>query len=161
MGISCMTTQEDQTSVLGQPRWVGWGERWEGGSRRREHLYIYGQVMLIYGRNQRHVINNYPPNKNKYFLKEKDIFFGVSSRCCRSSQNQSASASLASVVWAQTYVTLNGQPRKRIQIILSFLRLLPNIEFQTFIFFSEIFAHRSRHNRHLNQIHSFLPILVH
>ena len=24
------------------PRGVGWGERWEGGSRRRGHVYTYG-----------------------------------------------------------------------------------------------------------------------
>ena len=31
MGIFCMT-QETQTGTLYQPRGVGWGERWEGGS---------------------------------------------------------------------------------------------------------------------------------
>ena len=45
---------------------------------------------------------------------EKDIFFGISRRCCRSSYNQSSSTSLASMVGAQTWITvmLNGLPWK-------------------------------------------------
>ena len=31
-GICCMS-QEIQTGALCQPRGVGWGERWEGGSK--------------------------------------------------------------------------------------------------------------------------------
>ena len=34
----CLRTQ---IGAWYQPRGVGWGERWEGGSRRREHMYIY------------------------------------------------------------------------------------------------------------------------
>ena len=41
MGICCMT-QGTQTGALYQPRGVGWGERWEGGSRGRGHMYAYG-----------------------------------------------------------------------------------------------------------------------
>ena len=37
---------------LWQPRGVGWGERWEGGSRGRGHMHTYGWTMLMYGRNQ-------------------------------------------------------------------------------------------------------------
>ena len=33
--------QETQTSALHQPR-VGWGGRWEGGSKGREYMYTYG-----------------------------------------------------------------------------------------------------------------------
>ena len=32
MGICCMA-QETQTGALYQPRGVGWGGRWEGGSK--------------------------------------------------------------------------------------------------------------------------------
>ena len=35
MGIYCMA-QETQTGALYQPRWVGWGGRWEGGSKERD-----------------------------------------------------------------------------------------------------------------------------
>ena len=41
MGICCMS-QETQTGSLYQPRGVGWGERWEGGSRGRGYMYTYG-----------------------------------------------------------------------------------------------------------------------
>ena len=34
--------QETQTSALYQPRAVGWGGRWEGGSKGREYMYTYG-----------------------------------------------------------------------------------------------------------------------
>ena len=41
MGI-CSMAQETQTGVLIQPRGIGWGEIWEGGSKGREHMYTYG-----------------------------------------------------------------------------------------------------------------------
>ena len=41
MGICCVA-QETQTGALYQPRWVGWGERWEGGSKGRVYMYTYG-----------------------------------------------------------------------------------------------------------------------
>ena len=34
--------------------WVGWGGRWEGGSRGRGHMYAYGWFMLMYGRNKQY-----------------------------------------------------------------------------------------------------------
>ena len=34
--------QETQTGALCQPRGVGWGGRWEGGSKGREYIYTYG-----------------------------------------------------------------------------------------------------------------------
>ena len=40
-GISCMA-QETQTRALYQPRGVGWGQRWEGVSKGRGYMYIYG-----------------------------------------------------------------------------------------------------------------------
>ena len=41
MGIFCMA-QETQTGALFQPREVGWGGGWEGGSKGRGHMYTYG-----------------------------------------------------------------------------------------------------------------------
>ena len=41
MGICCMT-QETQTGVLYQPRGVGLGGRWEGGSKGQAYMYTYG-----------------------------------------------------------------------------------------------------------------------
>ena len=69
-------------------------------------------------------------------LRWKGHFFSVSSRrSCRSSQSCSTSASLASVVRAQTWitVTLNGLPWKWVKIILSFLRLHSSTAFQTLL----------------------------
>ena len=40
MGIFCMA-QETQTGALYQPRGVGWGEGWEGGSKGRGHIYTF------------------------------------------------------------------------------------------------------------------------
>ena len=33
--------KETQTGALSQPRGVGWGGRWEGGSKGRGYVYIY------------------------------------------------------------------------------------------------------------------------
>ena len=41
LGI-CSMVQETQTGAWYQPRGVGWGGRWEGGSKGREHMYTYG-----------------------------------------------------------------------------------------------------------------------
>ena len=40
-GICCMA-QETQTGALYQPRGMGWGGRWEEGSKRRGYMYTYG-----------------------------------------------------------------------------------------------------------------------
>ena len=45
MGI-CHLDQETQIGALYQPRGVGWGERWEGVSKHRRYMYIYGLFML-------------------------------------------------------------------------------------------------------------------
>ena len=37
MGICCMA-QETQTGVLYQPRVMGWGGKWEGGSKGKGYL---------------------------------------------------------------------------------------------------------------------------
>ena len=34
----------------------GWGGRWEGGSRGRGRMYIYGWFMLMYGRSQHNIV---------------------------------------------------------------------------------------------------------
>ena len=47
MGICCVT-QETQTAVLYQPRWVGWGGRRERGSKGRGYMYMYGLFMLTF-----------------------------------------------------------------------------------------------------------------
>ena len=41
MGICCMS-QETQIGALYQCGGVGWGGRWEGGSRESGHMYTYG-----------------------------------------------------------------------------------------------------------------------
>ena len=55
MGICCMT-QGTQTGVLYQPRGVGWGGRWEGGSRGRGQMYTYGWFMLMSDRKQQNSV---------------------------------------------------------------------------------------------------------
>ena len=40
MGLSCMS-QETQTEALYQPRGVGCGGRWDGGSKGRVYIYIH------------------------------------------------------------------------------------------------------------------------
>ena len=42
----------DSNGALFQPRGVGWGERWEGGSQGRGYMYTYGWFMLRFGRKQ-------------------------------------------------------------------------------------------------------------
>ena len=44
------------TLVLCDNLGVGWGGRWEGGSRGRGHMYTYGWSMLLYGRNQHNIV---------------------------------------------------------------------------------------------------------
>ena len=41
IGICCMA-QETQTGAMYQSRGVEWGGRWEGGSKGRGYMYIYG-----------------------------------------------------------------------------------------------------------------------
>ena len=41
MGI-CYMAQETEIGALYQPRGVGWGGRWEGVSKGRGYMYIYG-----------------------------------------------------------------------------------------------------------------------
>ena len=41
MGICCLA-QETQMGALYQSRGVGWGRRWEGGSKESGYMYTYG-----------------------------------------------------------------------------------------------------------------------
>ena len=38
---------------------IGWG--WDGGSTGKGYMYTYDRVMLLYGRNQHNIVNNYLP----------------------------------------------------------------------------------------------------
>ena len=42
-GICCMD-QEAQTGAVYQPRGVGWGGRWEGGSKGRGYMYTLRRI---------------------------------------------------------------------------------------------------------------------
>ena len=46
VGICC-GTQGTQTGALWQHRGVGWDGRWEGGSKQRGHMYMYGWYTLM------------------------------------------------------------------------------------------------------------------
>lgn len=35
---------------------VGWEQRWEGGSKRRGHVFTYGSFISIFGRNQQNTV---------------------------------------------------------------------------------------------------------
>ena len=58
----CSMPQETQTGALYQPRRVGWGERWEGGSRGRGHIYTYGWLMLMSDRQQKNSVKQLSGN---------------------------------------------------------------------------------------------------
>ena len=48
--------QETQTGALYQPRGVGWGGRWEGGSKRNGYMYTYGRFMLRFDKKQQNSV---------------------------------------------------------------------------------------------------------
>ena len=50
---------------LYQPREVGWGGRWEGGSKQRGYMYTYGCFVLRFDRKQQNSIKQLCFNKNK------------------------------------------------------------------------------------------------
>ena len=45
-------SQGTQTGALYQPRGLGWGGKWEGGSRGKGYMYTYGSFMLRFDREQ-------------------------------------------------------------------------------------------------------------
>ena len=51
MGFFYMS-QGTQTGALYQPTVVGWGGRWEGGSKGRVYMYTYSWFMLRFDRKQ-------------------------------------------------------------------------------------------------------------
>ena len=55
--------QETQTGALCQPRGVGWGGRWEGGSKGRDYIYTYGWFMLRFDRKQQNSVKQLSFNK--------------------------------------------------------------------------------------------------
>ena len=64
MGICCVA-QETQTGPLCQSRGMGWGRRWEGGSKGRGYMYIYGLFMLRFDRKQQNSVKQLSFNKKK------------------------------------------------------------------------------------------------
>ena len=58
--------QETQTAALYQTRGVGWGERWEGGSKGRGYMYTYGQFMLRFDRKQQNSVRQLSFNCSNY-----------------------------------------------------------------------------------------------
>ena len=55
MEICCMS-QETQTGALCQPRGVGLGGRWKGGSKGRGYMNTYGWFMLRFDRKQQNSV---------------------------------------------------------------------------------------------------------
>ena len=62
MGICCVA-QKTQTGALYQTRGVGWGGRWEGGSRGRGYMHTYGWFMLKFDRKQQNSVKQLSFNK--------------------------------------------------------------------------------------------------
>ena len=56
-------SQGTQTGAPYQPRGVGWGGRWEGGSRGRGYIYTDGWFRLRFDRKQQNSVSNYPSIK--------------------------------------------------------------------------------------------------
>ena len=61
MGICCKT-QGTQTGAMWQSRSVGWGGRWEGGSRGKGYMYTYGWFVLRFERKQQNSVKQLPFN---------------------------------------------------------------------------------------------------
>ena len=71
MGICCMA-QETQMGALYQSRGVGWGRRWEGGSKESGYMYTYGWFMLWFDRKQKNSVKQLSFNK-KIYLKKRPL----------------------------------------------------------------------------------------
>ena len=52
----CYVTQETQAGALYQPRGVGWGGRWERGSKGRGYMCNCGGFMLRFDRKQQNSV---------------------------------------------------------------------------------------------------------
>ena len=76
MGIFCMA-QETQAGTLYQSRMVGWGRRWEGGSKGRGYMCTDARFMLRFDRKQQNSVKQLS-FKNK-LIKEKFYKLGFNS----------------------------------------------------------------------------------
>ena len=65
--VICCMSQGTQTGALYQPRGVGWGGKWEGGSRGRGHVYTYDWFMLMFTKSV----------KQLSFIKKLKIFLNI------------------------------------------------------------------------------------
>ena len=63
--------------TLWQPRGVARVGKWEGGSRGRRHMYIYGWSMLMHGRNHYYIVIILKLKMNKFF---KKTIFGTAAK---------------------------------------------------------------------------------
>ena len=64
-------TQETQTGALYQPRRVGWGGRWDRGSKGRGYMYTYHWIMLRFDRKQQNSVKQLSFNWKIYkFIKK-------------------------------------------------------------------------------------------
>ena len=70
MGICCMA-QETQAGALYQAGGVGWGRRWEGGSKERGYLYTYGWFLLRFDRKQQNSVKQLSLNKKNFKTNKK------------------------------------------------------------------------------------------
>ena len=68
----CCLAQETKTCALYQPRGVGWGGRWEGGSQGRGYMYTYGWFMLRCERKQQNSVKQLSFNKKSKLIKKKN-----------------------------------------------------------------------------------------
>ena len=67
----CCMFQETQAGALFQSRGMGWGGRWEEGSKGRGYMYTYGWFMLRFDRKQQNSVKQLSSNLkiNKFFKK--------------------------------------------------------------------------------------------
>ena len=52
-----------EQGLCNQPRGVGWGGRWEGGSKGRGYMYTYGRFLLRFDRKQQNCVKQLSFNK--------------------------------------------------------------------------------------------------
>ena len=64
--------QETQ-GALCQPRGVGWGGKWEGGSKGKGYMYNYGRFMLRFERKQQNSVKQLSFNKKNLLKKDKRV----------------------------------------------------------------------------------------
>ena len=64
-------SQETQTGTLNQLKELGWGGRWDGGSKGRRYLYTYGEFILKFDRKKQNSIKRLS-HKNKLIEKNQD-----------------------------------------------------------------------------------------